>query len=117
MTNIGTTDVCTERRQHERVDCRKPCKLLHPASMRYMAARTLDLSARGALLELSQFKPLTAGDRIDVLIDWDERGMVERDTTVEARVVRLVPTGDDHQRIGVSFLDEQAAPLTTGLAA
>lgn len=110
----GTTDttaVCTERRKQVRVECTRPCKLLHPASMRYMAARTLDLSSGGALIELSHHRPLRTGDRVDVLVDWDQRGVVARDTTLEATVVRLGPSESTRQRVGVSFRAGQAVPL------
>ena len=107
-----TTEACTERRQHARLECKKPCKLLHPASMRYMAARTLDLSSGGALVEISHHRPLQTGDRVDVLVDWDQRGVVARDTTLEATVVRLVgPTEGTRRRVGVSFHAGQAVPL------
>lgn len=106
-----TTTICTERRQQARVECARPCKLLHPASMRYMAARTLDLSLGGALIEVSHHRPLQAGDRVDVLVDWDQRGVVARDTTLEATVVRLGPTESTRQRVGVSFDAGQAVPL------
>ncbi len=111
MDTTTDTTVCTERRHSERVECKRPCKVLHPASMRYMAARTLDLSATGALLELSHHRPLNTGDRVDVLIDWDQRGVVARDTTVEATIVRLGTPEGLRQRVGVSFLTEQALPL------
>lgn len=106
-----TTAVCTERRRHTRVECTRPCKLLHPASMRYMAARTLDLSSSGALLELSHHRPLHAGDRVDVLVDWDQRGVVARDTTLEATVVRLGPAENSRQQVGVAFCADQSVPL------
>lgn len=108
---MDTTPICTERRRAPRLECKRPCKVLHPASMRYMAARMVDLSTGGALLELSQHRPLQAGDRVDVLIDWDERGMIARDATVEAKVVRLSDAEGLRQRVGVSFLTEQAVPL------
>lgn len=107
----ATSTICTERRQHERVECKRPCKLLHPASMRYMAARTLDLSPAGAQLELSHHRPLTAGDRVDVLIDWDQRGVVTSDTTVEATVVRMGTPEGLRQRVAVAFLADQAVPI------
>jgi hypothetical protein len=103
------TNVCTERRRFERVPCARPCKVLHPASMRYMAARTLDFSPGGALLELSQHRPLRSGDRVDVMIDWDQRGVVGRETTREAVVVRTGEPEGLRQRVGVAFLAEQAA--------
>lgn len=110
-TTADTTAVCTERRKQARVECARPCKLLHPASMRYMAARTIDLSSGGALLEVSHLRPLRAGDRVDVLVDWDQRGVVARDTTLEATVVRLAPAESSRQRVGVSFREGQAVPL------
>lgn len=101
-------EVCTERRRHERHECARPCKLLHPASMRYMAARTVDLSPGGALIEVRSYRPLRAGDRVDVLIDWDERGVVGRDLTVPAEVVRASAEEVSSQRVGVAFIVEQA---------
>jgi hypothetical protein len=92
-----------ERRRHERRPVERACKLIHPATLRYLAARTRDLSCGGALLELPHDRPLVVGDRIDVLVDWDSRGLVSRGAMLAATVVRLDERDPEHQRVGVEF--------------
>lgn len=108
----GTTDrICTERRKHERRDLKRPCKILHTPSFRYMAAYTCDVSQGGAMLELSQHRPLAVGDKIDVLVDWNEQGLVSQQAMLPARVVRLDRREGLRQRVGVQFDREQALSL------
>lgn len=109
----GNSDntVCIERRQHERLEIKRPCKLLHARTLRYMAAKTRDLSPGGAMLELSHHRPMAIGDHIDLLVDWDETGIVNTQTMLAATVVRLgVPEGL-RQRVGIAFTQEQAITM------
>ncbi|HZW09171.1 MAG TPA: PilZ domain-containing protein [Phycisphaerales bacterium] len=100
-----------ERRRHERRPVERACKLIHPSSLRYLAARTRDLSSGGALLELPAERPLAVGDRVDVLVDWDSRGLVSRGSTVGATVVRVGDSGPERQSVGVEFDRELGATL------
>lgn len=102
-----------ERRRHERAELQKPCKVLHAPTLRYMAAETRDISRSGALLELSHHRTLSVGDRVDVLVDWATRGIVDRSAMVGATVVRDGGREGLRQRIGVVFDSE----LTTERAA
>lgn len=95
--------VCVERRRHERREFERPCKVLHAPTLQYMAAETCDLSRGGALLELSHHRCLAVGDRIDVLVDWEERGLVSRSGMMPATVVRLGERDGLRQRVGVEF--------------
>lgn len=105
----GTNDnICTERRRHERRELKRPCKVLHAATFRYMAAYTCDVSPGGAMIELSQHRPLAIGDQIDVLVDWNEQGIVSQQAMLPARVVRLGEHEGLRQRVGVQFDREQA---------
>lgn len=103
--------VCVERRRHERAAVERPCKLLHAPSLRYLSARTRDLSPGGALLELSRQREIAVGDRVDVLVDWAARGLVNRDAMLRATVVRLGERDGDYQRVGVAFDREFAVTL------
>jgi len=110
---MRTTDeaICTERRRHERREIKRPCKVLHTPSFRYMAAYTKDVSLGGAQLELSQHRPLTIGDRVDVLVDWDQVGVGAQQAMIPARVVRIGPADGLRQRIGVEFDRDHALTM------
>ncbi len=103
--------VCVERRRHERTALERPCKVLHAPTLRYMVARTRDLSPGGALLEVCQQRRLGVGDRVDILVDWASRGLVNRETMLGARIVRLGDCDGDRQQIGVAFERELAVTL------
>ena len=111
MAQNPDTSVCIERRRHERREIKRPCKVLHAASFRYMAAYTQDVSPGGALLELSQHRPLTIGDRVEVLVDWHQHGIVSQQAMLPARVVRVGEREGLRQRVGVQFDGEQAIAL------
>lgn len=105
----GTTEnICVERRRHERRELARPCKVLHTPSFRYMAARTCDVSPGGALLELSQHRPLAVGDPVDVLVDWAQSGLVTQQAMLRATVVRLGKHEGLRQQIAVRFERDQA---------
>lgn len=109
----GNTDgtVCIERRRHERWEIKRSCKVLHSPTLRYMAAKTRDFCPGGAMLELSQHRQLAIGDRVDVLVDWDETGIVSKQAMVAATVVRAGEREGLRQRIGIAFDHEQAITL------
>ncbi|MBK7406389.1 MAG: PilZ domain-containing protein [Phycisphaerales bacterium] len=96
-------EVCIERRQYERRTFDRACKLLHEPTLQFMAARTCDLSSGGALLELSHHRRLNLGDRVDVVIDWTNRGIVDRQAMLGATVVRLAGNEGLCQQVGVCF--------------
>lgn len=105
----GTSEnICVERRRHERRDLARPCKVLHTPSFRYMAARTCDVSPGGVLLELSQHRPLTVGDPVDLLVDWNQSGLVSQQAMLRATVVRLGRRDGLRQQVAVRFEREQA---------
>jgi len=108
-----TTDntVCIERRRHARLEIKRPCKVLHNPTLRYMAAQTQDLSPGGAMLELSHHRPLAVGDQIDLLVDWDETGIVNKQTMLAATVVRVGACEGLRQRVGITFAHEQAVTM------
>jgi hypothetical protein len=108
----GTDDnICIERRRHERRELKRPCKILHSPTFRYMAAHTCDVSPGGAMLELSQHRPLAIGDQVDVLVDWHGHGIVSQRAMLGARVVRLGERDGLRQRVGIRFDREQAITL------
>jgi hypothetical protein len=95
--------VCVERRRHSRTAVERSCKLLHAPTLRYLSARTCDLSPGGALIELWHERELAVGDRVDVVVDWAARGLVNRGAMVGATVVRLGERDGARQRVGVRF--------------
>ncbi|VAX42459.1 hypothetical protein MNBD_PLANCTO03-1242 [hydrothermal vent metagenome] len=111
MSENTDNTVCIERRRHERIEIKRPCKVLHNPTLRYMAAKTQDLSPGGAMLELSHHRPLAVGDQIDLLVDWDETGIVNKQTMLAATVVRVGESEGLRQRIGIAFDREQSVTM------
>lgn len=102
-TGPQTETILIERRRHERRVLERGCKVLHARSLRYMAAQTRDLSPGGALLDLASERPLSVGDRIELLVDWDGHGVGARSAMVGATIVRVGERPDRRQRVGVAF--------------
>ena len=53
-----------ERRDHERWNKARPCKLYLPATGSYVAGATTNVSAGGALLEINRSQTPEPGDRL-----------------------------------------------------
>lgn len=87
-----------DRRKHARHLAARLCKVYQPATGRYSPARTIDLSAGGALLEINMPRPLEPGDEIDVALAWVCAGVLEGGSMIRARVVR-VQVGEEGRRV------------------
>ncbi len=96
-----------DRRRHPRTSTELPCKVLRPALARYLSARTTDLSAGGALLDIATTRPLEVGESIAVGIAWHGEGVLRSRDLVDATVVRADALPGSRQRIAVRFADEQ----------
>lgn len=97
-----------ERRAFPRFQVARPCKVFHRNSQRYLAARTTDVSAYGALLRVDAPRPLQAGEELDVAVAWEEQPLLARESLMRATVVRLGPSmiadADRCQTVAVRFI-------------
>lgn len=107
-----------ERRIFPRFDISRPCKVYHAASGRFLAGRTRNLSAGGALVEVDTPRDFAPGDSIELAIAWTRRAVLPADALVEAKVVRqiaslVLPDGTVRRTLGVAFA--QAEPIAREL--
>ncbi len=108
--------VATEHRRHERHSVCRPCKVFHEPTGRYIAGFTADVSAGGALLDLTHQRPLRPGDRIEVFIAWADRVLLTSQDAIVAEVKRTMVRGNGRQLVGVQFAQELAAPVFAAAA-
>ena len=102
-----------DRREYPRRRAEIWCKVFHPATRRFVAARTRDISQGGALLRVDMGRPLAPGEQLDVAVSWTQQPVLAMDTMIPARVVRSLPTGDYTQEVAVRF----NGPIALSLAA
>ena len=102
------TAAIQNRRQHARADATLGCKILRPAVARYLSARTADVSAGGALLEIDTTRPLIEGETVEIGVAWTGSGLLSTRDLVSARVVRTDPLHDNRQQVAVKFARVQA---------
>jgi len=81
-----------EQRRFPRTTIEKPCKVFHPASARYLQARTLNVSDAGAMLEILWPCKLKAGEALDAYLPPDGVVIVNESHRIGARVVRVLST-------------------------
>jgi hypothetical protein len=78
-----------ERREHPRQPLRRPAKLRNPLNERYLPAESVDLSAGGALLRVSDPARLEAGQPVAVAVAGRaDQPLLRRDEMHTGRVVR-----------------------------
>ncbi len=92
-----------DRRRHPRIDLTAPCKVYHPASRRFAAARTRNLSAGGALLRVETGRPLMPGEAIDIALSLEAKPLLQSISMIASRVIRSLPIGDNAQELAVEF--------------
>ena len=102
-----------DRREYPRRKAEISCKVYHPATRRFAAARTRDISQGGALLRIDLGRPLNPGEPLELAVSWTQQPVLAMDTVIPARVVRSLPTGDYTQEVAVRF----AGPIGLALAA
>lgn len=105
--NVGP-DTAPDRRGFPRFEVSRPCKAFHPATGRFIAGRTRNLSAAGAMIDLDSPRELGEGERIELAIAWSRRAVLPADALVEATVVRTIatirlPDGTVRRTLGVRF--------------
>lgn len=98
-----------ERRQHDRRDLARPCKVFLRQAMKYVPGNTRNLSDSGALLEVGPSRPLSVGDPVDLLISWTGQAVVRAESMAPARVVRVIESGHDRQLVALAFEQAEAA--------
>ncbi|MCB9845796.1 MAG: PilZ domain-containing protein [Phycisphaeraceae bacterium] len=77
-----------DRRRHDRSRADLACKMIDAHSGRTLAARTLDVSAGGVLIEVRWGPTPEPGDHLRVFVDAQGRGIAPPDELRLARVVR-----------------------------
>lgn len=92
-----------DRRRFARRSIAKACKIFHCPSRRYLAAKTCDLSAGGALIHLENGRALSPGEEVLLVVDWAGRNILPADRMVHGTVVRVAGAIGRHQSIGVQF--------------
>jgi c-di-GMP-binding flagellar brake protein YcgR len=100
-----------DRRLTKRLSISKPCKVFRRGTQRYVAARTNDVSAGGASLEVESTRAVVAGERLDVGVAWSRSPIVLEDALVEARVVRVGSFEGGRQFIAVAFDVPEILPV------
>lgn len=109
----------TNRRRHPRYAAGIDCKLIRNAASRYDAARTGDVSAGGAMLEVRTARPIHAGESIEIVVNWADRPVLTSDELIGARVMRAEPLLGQTQRVAICFdrAQDQADALAGAEAA
>lgn len=105
----------TDRRAYPRTLCHRPVKLQTGAGGRYFAGRTRDLSAGGALIQLTSPARVIAGDHLRIGFAADNQPLVASTDLVSAVVVRAFDA-DSGRYLAVSFSQSQPALVSTTAA-
>lgn len=106
-----------DRRRHERLDMDRACKVFHPPTRRFSSARTLNLSASGALLSIDSPRELAPGEPLDLLISWNDAPVLASEGRLRCRIVRVAPVEPRRQAVAVEFAQEIAEPVPAVIAA
>lgn len=97
-----------DRRLSERLDLARPCKAYCPATRRFAAGQTRNVSESGALVTLTTTRPWLEGERIDVIVAWSHRGLLPADAMRRATVVRAEAPAGERQTIAIRFAELMA---------
>lgn len=92
-----------ERRLYARQNVIRPCTVFRRRTQRFVAARTRDISAGGALVEVDSARPLVEGETIDVGVAWTASPVIAESSLVEAKVVRVIEQLPGRQTVAVRF--------------
>ncbi|TVQ32631.1 MAG: PilZ domain-containing protein [Phycisphaeraceae bacterium] len=106
--NPPAMDNGQDRRRSTRRSLMLQCKLHHCSSSRFIGATTSNVSDGGALICVQRDKPIAAGDRVEVAIDWDKSPLVQQQAMLPAHVVRVTPIDHHLQAVAVAY-DQPAA--------
>lgn len=94
-----------ERRAFPRLRISRACKVFRPNTQRYLAARTSDVSAYGALLHVDTPRLLQPGEELQIAVAWHDQPVLAGESLVLAHVVRLgqPSLSDGGQTVAVKF--------------
>lgn len=92
-----------ERRFSARQIVTRPCTLFRRRTQRFVSARTCDVSAGGALIEIETTRPLVEGETLDIGIAWTASPVLSSNSLVEAKIVRILQRDETHQLVAVRF--------------
>ena len=107
-----------ERRQADRLTVDKPVKVQRASAGRFEAARTVNVSASGALIELHSPRAIGAGERLALAIAAEASVVLKARAFVPARVVRVLgPGAPGSQRVAIEFLRVEQQADSLALAA
>jgi len=102
----------SERRQNARRPVSCPAKLRCTQTGKYMAGRTRNVSANGAMLEVYMPSMLVTGQRLEVGIAWHHRqALLSKDQLAQATVVRSLGMGGV-QHVAIQFDQPMALSAT-----
>ncbi|MFW6059129.1 MAG: PilZ domain-containing protein [Phycisphaeraceae bacterium] len=101
-----------ERRTEPRIPASHTVKLRgEAAGLRYHTARTCNVSASGALLQLDQLTALRPGERIRLgFADHTRAAVLAAEGMIDAVVLRSL-RHEDRQEIAIRFTSPQVLPL------
>ncbi|MCB9848595.1 MAG: PilZ domain-containing protein [Phycisphaeraceae bacterium] len=95
-----------DRRQHVRHDLTRPAKLFCPASGRFLAGQTLNISAGGVLVEVDAPTEVASEDELQLTIGFGDRFIVPMSELVPGKVVRTMASDDpSRMRIAIAYDD------------
>lgn len=95
----------SDRRFNQRQPIARPCKIFHGPSRRYAPARTRNISAGGALLEVDMARQLMPGEEVEMVVAWKPVGVLSAGQMVRARVVRASTGDSGRQMVALEFSD------------
>lgn len=98
-----------ERREHDRINIARPCKVLEVTTGKYVLGATCNISPTGALIEVSRPMALRPGDRVYVGIAMKRRQVfLQSQDMIEAEVVRSATLGNQSTTLAIRFIEPQA---------
>ncbi len=101
-----------ERRDTNRLEIIRPCKVYVPRMEKYLAGTTWNISEGGALLQLNRPVVLERGQRVFVGIAAKRRdGLLRASDMLEAEVLRSLRTPSDDTVVAVRFAEPIALPM------
>ncbi len=83
-----------DRRRFPRARVDRPCKLYDPRARRYYAARTIDLSRGGALIELQAPRAIPAHAEVFLALALNDEPLIPGEDLLAATVTRRGATRD-----------------------
>ena len=101
-----------ERRESERLEICRPCKVYVPRMEKYFHGTTWNLSTGGAMIQLSRPLMLERGQRVYVGIASKRRdGLLKADEMIAADVLRSLKTPSDATAVALRFDRQIDVPL------